>query len=388
MNVFRLFLPIFTLFLATGAPRAHGMVLLKSIATGMKSTANLAYSAPKAGLFQRTMGTRPQSFKNLIDESIARVNEEKHSPTELTLACGQSYARKMLERDPDGEYRYFPEDSVVKVTKKIIELERPLQDTHYTFVHGRQWGYHVVEKVYRYLQQLWSDGAPLENFRYLNTSGVTSGTDEVYMNPTLFDNSIVPSSNALCYFLDNFNQNTIRDSTKQVVIRACDEKLYEKYATALKDMEQKGNKLTRCGEIMLLGFPKDTVQEYVIHRGIARRDLQPPVKIDIKGTVTQDTKKIIEARRIEPFVGFGEINFVAPMMKVGRDKKVTIVSANDIDPEKYQEWQEQSFKPVMNEIANEMMPEIRRQKAAFNINRLKKAARKGITNAEDDEDDL
>lgn len=380
MNISRLFLPIFTLSLAIFAPQAQGMAFLKNIAAGIKSTANLASIAPKVGASQRTMTTSPitraGTFKGLIDESIERVNEGKHTPTELMLACSHSYARSMLERDQEGEYRSLPEDAVVKVTKKIIELERPLQDTHYTFVHGRQWGYHVAEKVYRYLQQLWADGAPLENFRYLNTSGVTTGMDEVYMNATLFDNTTVPSSNALVYFLSNFNQNMVRDSVQQVVIRSCDEKVYEKYATALKDMEQKGNGLTRRGEIMLLGFPKDTVEEYVVHRGIAQRDLQPQVKIDTKGTLTNDTKKIIEVRRSEPFVGFGEINFVAPMGKVGRDKRVTIVSANDIDEEKYKEWQEQSFKPVMSEIAKDLMPGIERDK--------KRWAKRPIFDADDD----
>jgi hypothetical protein len=309
-------------------------------------------------------GSKPLAFQKRILHNALRY--KKMTPTELgALHNGFHYRYGYL----------WGEESILNVVKNVIAIEREYQDTHYTFVHGRNFAYNLREMVYRNLWEYAHNTKVPADFRFTHTKPEhdpltkdvlvvpeekklherniavleNHQSDELrnrrlFLNTELFGNSGAVGSSSFSYFSSNDNASGfIRVSIDDIFEQFGQKKLYEKYKKRFEALDLEHRALTKYGELLIVAVPKERVSEDV-------QTIQ--VSGDPAGVKTLDA---LQARETNPSFKDNELNFTLAMTDTAAlDPKsgIKVRSVHAVNPAKYAAWQAK-YDALMRELESE-----------------------------------
>jgi hypothetical protein len=289
------------------------------------------------------------------------MRSEDVTPTEL----GFIYSRDNFTQD----------EIVQKTIKDVIDIERRYQKTHYTFVHGRNFAYNFREMVYRNLWEYAHNTKIPADFKFTHTKeehdpltkNVLVMPEEknlhernitvlenyrseelrnrrLFLNTQLFGNLGVGGSSSFSYFVRNDNASGfIRVSIEDIFGQFGQKELYEKYKERFEALDREHRALTKYGELLIVGVPRERVSEDVqtIH-----------VNGDSAGIKTLE---VLQKRETDPSFRDNQLNFTLAMTDTAAlDSKsgIKVHSVHAVDPAKYAAWQAK-YDVLMSELEAE-----------------------------------
>lgn len=266
------------------------------------------------------------------------VTENLHQTS--TISHLQHYAHK----DKDGALsggvlkKFIDEEDLSFLVRDIMNKEKDLQDTHYTFIHGQSnelllaehlhtfFQYH--DKSYNTLEFLdlrvrkhdQNQEKEQEYHMQLIEHGCANMQDKksvLFMNKSLFGNlSTRFDENSAWFIASNSSTISIPLSLKKVFeIHGCSN-LYEKYQSRLEKLQSElTSEITRFGTCILVAIPKSTIHEQVFVAWPTGPKTTIRIKKDGRIITTDKVDMILETLEKEPknVDNFDKLIFCLPM---------------------------------------------------------------------------
>ena len=231
-------------------------------------------------LIAKRNATDPNVVK--IIEHIKKKNQihYNNSQTEMHLLSNCLVFSNYLE--------YLRNFKLLPMYKKVIELEKELNNDYYTFVHGQRATYYFPEKLYTYLwafkykkiipQFFFAHVADINekpedltfekiqrNF-ILNNGGDKELRKKVlFMNYALFGNSRNEGSNSAFYVISNQNSalGTFPLKPEHAFAKFDKQHIYKKFRKEIEDLTNKYINKSEYGNLLFVAVLKDKIHKYV-----------------------------------------------------------------------------------------------------------------------------
>ncbi len=273
---------------------------------------------------------KPYTFSTMLVKSMVSSN-----PT-LT----QKYLVITYKDMHSGSKTDLKDPKVVDMVDETIAIEQSWLKDHYIFEHGRRWTYKLPEMVYRHFYQLANNIILPDDFMFTHTkphiyshrlkaqefeqekalhTQVINERENIpgevrnrrlFMNTGLLGNVNSEGSSSLYYVLKNYNQADARISMRSIFEQFGLQALYEKHKAQCEALEQEAQALSKWGQLLVIGIPKDKISELATYLCISGR---PKPAINVGGQETYDAKRILDARLEDPELANNKINWVAAM---------------------------------------------------------------------------
>ncbi len=313
---------------------------------------------------------------NYDNNHEAKTQTSKHIKNNLKRVVKTKIVHEALQKP-----------GVAKMLDSVFKKEQALQSDYYTFVHGQQWKFALLEP---WFTQLWSlkNNQSCKDFLFPHLEKPQDNKDQLiqekklrketldkggnrnrlqFLNWGLFSNCSDLGSNSISYVLNNSNGSlplAIQEmqgrgfSIKSIFDNLGYTHIYEKYKDQLSNLEQEHNNLSEHGQMLLFAVPKDKIKDCVY----LTRAGGPKVKISIDGigdtddiniimeTLRNNPEKIADTDRIQ-FALVKTWDFALNPEKSGI--KVFPFNAADADSEKVKEFrakEEELFRQIKQDI--------------------------------------
>lgn len=236
------------------------------------------------------------------------------------------------------------------IFKELFEAEqREHAKGNYVFYHGQQWERHYDADIYKQLWNIQHNQSIQDDFTFFRFNQQHEAPDlrkdSLFLNHSIFGNTLNPGSCSTYYFLNNFNIYKTNMFRSQGILQQCNmAHYYEKYKNDFMKLEQMHKDASKTyGNFMLLSIPGDKLHYVKPAESITGKTVVLPVTIGTQ--TTTDTKTIIDAliKNPQDIIGLDPLIYVLPLtteFALDPKKGLHVYSFNAADPKKLKEYEQ------------------------------------------------